>query len=98
MEKRIPRLVKAMENPYVEYHQTSRKVIYVPVDFEHTVKKAREQKVLLEINNSSVKDGILPYLKHARENAEGHAKSCYEQHVSSCSLGTDMICRGGGVC
>ena len=59
---------------------------YVPVDFERLVKKAKEQKVLLEINNSSVKTAF--YRLNTRENMKAMLKLC-RQHEVHVSLGTD---------
>lgn len=85
MEENTQAYLKAMENPYVNIigHPEDG---YVPVDFERLVKKAKEQKVLLEINNSSIKTAF--YRLNTRENMKAMLKLC-RQHEVHVSLGTD---------
>lgn len=85
MEENTQAYLKAMENPYVDIigHPEDG---YIPVDFERLVKKAKEQGVLLEINNSSVKTAF--YRLNTRENMKAMLKLC-KQYQVSVSMGTD---------
>ena len=85
MEENTQAYLKAMENPYVDIigHPEDG---YIPVDFERLVKKAKEQGVLLEINNSSVKTAF--YRLNTRENMKTMLKLC-KQYQVPVSMGTD---------
>lgn len=85
IEENTNAYLKAMENPYVNIigHPEDG---YIPVDFERLVKKAKEEKVMLEVNNSSQKAAF--YRLNTRENILQMLALCkeYEAYVT---LGTD---------
>lgn len=85
LEENTQAYLGAMENPYVDIigHPEDG---YIPVDFERLVKKAKEKKILLEINNSSVKTAF--YRLNTRENMKTMLTLCKEYQVPV-SVGTD---------
>jgi len=78
-------MIKAMDNPYVDIlgHPDDGKI---PVDFEELVLHAREQQVLLELNNSSLK--AAKYRLNSRENMITMLKYC-EKYRTPVVVGTD---------
>lgn len=78
-------MLKAMENPYVDIlgHPDDGKI---PVDFEELVLHAKEQQVLLELNNASLK--AAKYRLNSRENMKTMLKYC-EKHGTAVVVGTD---------
>lgn len=77
--------MKAMENPYVNIigHPDDGRV---PVDFEELVRHAKSEKVLLELNNSSLK--AAKYRLNCRENLITLLKYCEKYDAKVC-VGTD---------
>ena len=77
--------LKAMENPYVQIigHPEDG---YIPVDFEELVLAAKENKVLLEVNNNSLKNAY--FRLNTRENLMEILGLC-EKHGVEISTGTD---------
>lgn len=85
IEENTAAYLNAMENPYVSIigHPEDG---YIPIDFELLVKKAKEKKVLIELNNSSIKSAF--YRLNTRENMKTLLNLCKEQGVHI-SVGTD---------
>ncbi|MDD2958335.1 MAG: phosphatase [Lachnospiraceae bacterium] len=85
MEENTQAYLSVMENPYVNVigHPDDG---YVPVDFERLVKRAKEKKVLLEVNNSSLKAAF--YRLNTRENIRKMLDLCKRYEVPV-SLGSD---------
>lgn len=85
MEENTRAYIKAMENPYVNIigHPEDGNI---PVNFDTLVKKAKEEKVMLEVNNSSQKAAF--YRLNTKENIIKMLLLCkkYEVYVS---LGSD---------
>ena len=75
----------AMENPYVNIigHPDDG---YIPVDYEALVRKAKEEDVLLEVNNASIQTAY--FRLNTRENAKTMLRLCKEQGVYV-SVGSD---------
>ena len=74
-----------MENPYVQIigHPEDG---YIPVDFEELVLAAKKNKVLLEVNNNSLKNAY--FRLNTRENLMEILGLC-EKHGVEISTGTD---------
>lgn len=85
IEENTKAYLNVMENPYVSIigHPEDG---YIPVDFEALVKKAKEKKVMIEVNNSSLKSAF--YRLNTRENIKTILKLCKE-HKVYVSVGTD---------
>lgn len=85
IEENTAAYLKAMENPYVSIigHPEDG---YVPIDFEALVKTAKEKKVLIELNNSSIKSAY--YRLNTRENMIRLLNLC-KKHEVNISVGTD---------
>ena len=78
-------VINAMKNPFVKiigHPDDSR----FPLDYEELVKAAKEHKVLLEINNSSL--NVKSFREGALENTRTLLKICKEQNVKVI-LGSD---------
>lgn len=77
--------LRAMENPYVNIigHPDDG---YIPVDYEALVRKAKEQDVLLEVNNASLQTAY--FRLNTRENAMQMLRLCKELSVYI-SVGSD---------
>lgn len=84
-EKNTRAMVRAMQNPYVAVlgHPDDGKI---PVDYEELVLEAKRSRVLLEINNSSLKTAY--YRLNTRENMTTMLKLC-EKHGTPIVVGTD---------
>lgn len=85
IEENTSAYLGAIENPYVSIigHPEDGNV---PVDFEQLVRAAKQNHVLLEVNNSSLKAAY--YRKNVRENLITMLKLCREQEASI-SIGSD---------
>ncbi|MDO5403184.1 MAG: phosphatase [Eubacteriales bacterium] len=85
VEENTTALIGAMKNPYVNIigHPDDNRY---PVDYEAVVKAAKENHVLLELNNTSLKEG--GPRKDARQNDVKMLKLCKEMNVCI-SLGSD---------
>lgn len=85
MEENTTAYINAMDNPYVNIigHPDDGNV---PVDFEKLVLAAKEKRVLIEINNSSLKTAY--FRLHTRENILTILQLC-KQYQTMVSLGTD---------
>lgn len=70
--------LRAMENPYVHIigHPDDG---YIPVDYEALVRKAKEQDVLLEVNNASLETAY--FRLNTKENARHMLRLCKEMSV-----------------
>ena len=77
--------INAMKNPYIDIlgHPDDGRI---PVDYVRLVTAAKEHKIALELNNSSLKPGA--FRENAYENALIYLKLCKEYNVPIC-LGTD---------
>lgn len=75
----------AMDNPYVNIigHPDDG---YIPVDYEALVRKAKEEDILLEVNNASIQTAY--FRLNTRENAKTMLRLCKEQGVYV-SVGSD---------
>ncbi len=77
-EQNTAATVLAMKNPYVQIIGHPDNAL-IPLDYETVVREAKEQHVLLEVNNSSLKpDSPRP---GARENYEIMLKLCRQYNV-----------------
>ncbi len=85
IEENTSAYLGAMENPYVNIigHPEDGNI---PVDFEQLVKKAKEERVMLEVNNSSLRPGS--YRIHTHENMLVMLGLCKQMGVYV-SIGTD---------
>lgn len=77
--------LRAMENPYVQMigHPEDG---YIPIDYETVVLAAKENGVLLEVNNNSLKNAF--FRLNTRENLIEILRLC-EKHGVHISTGTD---------
>lgn len=77
--------LKAMENPYINIigHPDDG---YIPVDYEQLVKKAKEEEVILELNNASQQTAY--FRLNTRQNAEKMLRLC-KQYGVYVSVGSD---------
>lgn len=78
-------LVKAMDNPYIKIigHPDDGRFL---IDYEQVVQKAAEQKVVLEMNNSSLRS--VSTRQNARENQITYLRLC-KQYQVRIILGSD---------
>ncbi|MCC8066169.1 MAG: phosphatase, partial [Clostridiales bacterium] len=85
LEENTSAYLGAMENPFVNIigHPEDGNV---PVDFERLVEKAKEEHVLLEVNNSSLRPAS--YRINTHENILTMLRLCKKMEVSV-SVGTD---------
>ena len=74
-----------MDNPYVNIigHPDDG---YIPVDYEALVKKAKEEDILLEVNNASLQTAY--FRLNTKDNAKTMLKLCKELGVPV-SVGSD---------
>lgn len=84
-EENTRAFVRAIENPYVQMigHPEDG---FIPVDFEKIVLAAKENSVLLEVNNNSLKNAF--FRLNTRENLIEILRLC-EKHGVPVSTGTD---------
>lgn len=78
IEENTKAIIKAMDNPYIKiigHPDDSR----YPLDYEKIVKYAKERKILLEVNNSSLRPEALR--KNAMGNVMEYLKLCKEYEV-----------------
>lgn len=85
MEQNTRAYLKVMENPYVNIigHPDDG---YIPVDYEQLVKKAKEEDVMLEVNNASLQTAY--FRLNTKENAGTMLELCKKYGVYV-SVGSD---------
>ena len=85
VEENTNAYLRAMENPYVDIigHPEDGNI---PIDFEALVKKAKNENVMLEVNNSS--QATAHFRLNTKENVIKMLKLC-KAHEVVVSLGTD---------
>ncbi len=85
LEENTQAFLGAMDNPYVNIigHPDDG---YIPVDYEALVKKAKEEDILLEVNNASLQTAY--FRLNTKDNAKTMLKLCKELGVPV-SVGSD---------
>lgn len=88
--------VKTIENPYIDIisHPDDGRI---PVDYETIVKAARDNNVLLELNNSSLQPGNVRYAGHSADMLKLMLEQCEKYSVSVIINSDAHFCTAVGV-